>query len=131
MLAPSTAQHRRTIHLGQRMSIHFSHKATTYRGPVNMGSLQVHRRKRISSTDFVAYLPGTPPSEQDEVEETASRYEPQSFTPRVCPPDPYTAWLVQREDREREELPPVRWIHRHRGAGGPAEGQAPTALTGS
>jgi hypothetical protein len=70
-----------------------------------MGPLQTHRQL----------------SGQDETDGMASRYEPQSFTPRVCPPDPYTAWLEQREgDREREGFAPVRWIHRPRDIGGPA-----------
>jgi hypothetical protein len=61
------------------------------------------------------------PSGQDESDEVTSRYEPQAFTPRACPLDPYTAWLEQREaEREREGLPPVRWIYRVRQVGTPA-----------
>jgi hypothetical protein len=59
-------------------------------------------------------------SGQDECDEMASRYEPQSFTTRVCSPDPYAAWLEQREADERAGLPAVRWIHRARQAGTPA-----------
>ncbi len=43
------------------------------------------------------------PTTQEGRAQTASRHDPQMFTARAVPADPYAAWLEQREaDRERD-----------------------------
>jgi hypothetical protein len=44
-----------------------------------------------------------------------TRHEPESFTERAFPRDPYAAWLEQREaDRQQDEDTPIRWVYRPR-----------------
>jgi hypothetical protein len=48
-------------------------------------------------------------------EPTMSRHEPQAFTARALPRDPYAAWLEQREaERQRDEGSAIRWVYRPR-----------------
>jgi hypothetical protein len=48
-------------------------------------------------------------------EPTMTRHEPQAFTERAFPRDPYAAWLEQREaDRQRDEDAAIRWVYRPR-----------------
>lgn len=80
-----------------------------------MGSLQAQRDSRRSDSFSIAA--GVDASEM------AGRHEPQVLIERIVPKDPYAAWLEQREaQREFEERPRVRWVHRQRGGDGRAIG---------
>jgi hypothetical protein len=48
-------------------------------------------------------------------EQTMTRHEPEAFTARTLPRDPYAAWLEQREaDRQQGEDSQIRWVYRPR-----------------
>jgi hypothetical protein len=51
------------------------------------------------------------------------RHEPQALIERTVPRDTYASWLEGREadrERERENAPQIRWVHRPRGEDGRA-----------
>jgi hypothetical protein len=78
-----------------------------------MGSLQAQANSRELDSPFFA-RPG-------DGADMAGRHEPQILIERIVPTDPYAAWLEQREaERELEQRPRVRWVHRQRGADGRA-----------
>lgn len=56
-----------------------------------------------------------------EAADLAGRHEPQILIERIVPKDSYAAWIEQREaEREFDDRPRVRWVHRQRGADGRA-----------
>jgi hypothetical protein len=90
-------------------------RATTSKGTVQMGPLQT---QTDSGTRDSFRFAG-----RGEGPDLVSRHEPQILIERIVPKDPYAAWLEQREaEREFEDRPRVRWVHRQRGADGRAIG---------
>jgi hypothetical protein len=80
-----------------------------------------HAPRHASTSQYIAHAPSVVLSTRDGLDQTESRYEPQSFGLCRVPADPYTAWLEQREaDRELDDHPQVRWVVRPRAVAGPA-----------
>jgi hypothetical protein len=88
-------------------------RAITSKGTVQMRPLQA-QTDSWAADSFGFAGPG-------EAELPAGRHEPQILIERIVPKDPYAAWLEQREaQREFEDRPRVRWVHRQRRGDGRA-----------
>ena len=67
-------------------------------------------RDSMQHVSSPAYIPepwNVELSIRDAREQTASRHDEQTLTPRIVPADPYAAWLAQREPQRSSAAVPV------------------------